>query len=182
MCVRVALQLPAPCPLLLRPTPHSGSAAAPPCMLLRSLPRHRATTSVSAAIRSASSVTSVSPAPPSRPELWVSDRAEWRQWLLFNHDRAPEIWLRMPLKSSGHSGVSYEAAVEESLCFGWIDSTLARSQADGWRRQRFTLRTIKSQWSTLNQSRAERLIAAGAMHPVGLAAVNRAKAKGRWKS
>lgn len=162
-------------------------------MILRSLTRPQSLASVriaSAAIRSASFSSSSAAAPsatlppPSvaRAELWVSSRAEWREWLLSNHDRVREIWLRMPLKSSGHSGVSYEAAVEESLCFGWIDSTMARSQQDGWKRQRFSPRTLKSQWSKLNQARAERLIADGAMHPAGLVAVERAKTDGRWSS
>jgi uncharacterized protein YdeI (YjbR/CyaY-like superfamily) len=113
-------------------------------------------------------------------ELRVTSRAEWRTWLEHNHQTASAIRLLIPLKDSGHAGPSYAEAVEVALCFGWIDGHLGKSQGDGYRRQRFTPRRPKSNWSASNKERVTRLIANGEMTEVGLAEVNAAKADGRW--
>ncbi|MDQ3108170.1 MAG: YdeI/OmpD-associated family protein, partial [Actinomycetota bacterium] len=75
----------------------------------------------------------------------------------------------------------YAGGVEVALCFGWIDGQRATSPADGWFRQRFTPRTAKSPWSKINRDKVEALAAAGRMAPAGVAAVDAAKADGRWE-
>lgn len=109
-------------------------------------------------------------------------RDEWRSWLAAEHDRRPDgVWLEYAKKGSGHESVTRAEAVEEALCFGWIDSQ-AKSVDDEWSSQRFTPRRARSKWSRLMREKAEELIASGAMQPAGLAEVERAKADGRWDS
>ena len=106
-------------------------------------------------------------------------RAEWRRWLAANHTSAPGVWLVSWKKPTGKPAVGYGAAVEEALCFGWIDS-LAKTVDEERSRQLFTPRRPKSSWSASNVERVERLLAAGLMEPAGLAAVEDAKARGAW--
>ena len=102
--------------------------------------------------------------------LYVTDREEWRSWLEEHHATEPEIWLVYYRKGSGKGRIAYNDAVEEALCFGWIDST--NKDIDGERfAQRFTPRGKKSEWSPMNKERARRLIAAGRMTRAGLAAL-----------
>jgi uncharacterized protein YdeI (YjbR/CyaY-like superfamily) len=97
----------------------------------------------------------------------VTTRAEWRAWLAENHDRESEIWLVSDKKATGRPRVPYADAVEEALCFGWIDG-IAKS-IDGQRyAQRFTPRREKSNWSLLNRRRFARLVRAGKMTAAGL--------------
>jgi uncharacterized protein YdeI (YjbR/CyaY-like superfamily) len=98
----------------------------------------------------------------------VKNRAEWRAWLQTHHDSKREIWLLLPSKSGGKSGVSYLHAVEEALCFGWIDGIQKKFDTD-YAAQRFTPRRPKSHWTELNKERARRLIAQGLMTPAGYA-------------
>ena len=100
--------------------------------------------------------------------LYVPDRAAWREWLAENHVTVPEIWLLYAKKSSGKPGVAYSDAVEEALCFGWIDGLAKKFDAD-FSAQRFTPRRVKSNWSELNKERVRRLIIAGQMTAAGLA-------------
>lgn len=102
--------------------------------------------------------------------LYASNREDWRGWLLDNHQTAREIWLIFYKKASGKTGVSYDEAVEEALCFGWIDS-LARRIDDERRAQRFSPRKPKSVWSDSNKQRIRRLIQEGKMTEAGLATV-----------
>jgi uncharacterized protein YdeI (YjbR/CyaY-like superfamily) len=106
-------------------------------------------------------------------------RAEWRRWLAANHTGAPGVWLVSWKKPTGKPAVGYDAAVEEALCFGWIDSTQRRID-DERSRLLFTPRRPRSNWSPSNVERVERLLAAGLMQPAGLAAVEDAKARGAW--
>jgi uncharacterized protein YdeI (YjbR/CyaY-like superfamily) len=101
--------------------------------------------------------------------LDVPDRRRWRAWLEKHHDSEPEIWLVYHTKASKKPSISYNDAVEEALCFGWIDSTNKKHGPDS-RAQRFTPRRPKSPLSEMNKVRIRRLHAAGLMTEAGLAA------------
>lgn len=104
--------------------------------------------------------------------LYVKNRSEWRKWLSENHDKEKEIWLINYRKDSGKVSIPYNDAVEEALCFGWIDS--AEKGIDSERSaQRFTPRKPKSQWSQTNKERVRRLIKDGKMIPAGLAVLEK---------
>jgi uncharacterized protein YdeI (YjbR/CyaY-like superfamily) len=100
------------------------------------------------------------------PTLYVPDRAAWREWLAEHHADTPAIWL-ISYKTTRPS-VPYLAAVEEALCFGWIDGIAKRMDAER-SAQRFTPRRPKSHWTELNKERARRLITAGLMSDAGRA-------------
>lgn len=100
--------------------------------------------------------------------VYVATRAKWREWLNENHNSETEIWLIYPRKSSGRSRIPYNDAVEEALCFGWIDS-IEKPMDDDSSAQRFTPRKQKSNWSELNKERARRMIEAGKMTESGFA-------------
>jgi uncharacterized protein YdeI (YjbR/CyaY-like superfamily) len=114
-------------------------------------------------------------------QVYARDRAEWRAWLAANHSTSPGIWLVFDKKSSRADRLAYGDAVEEGLCFGWIDSTV-RTLDDARYLQLFTPRKPKSTWSRPNKERVERLIAQGLMSGAGLAAIELAKANGAWTS
>ena len=92
-----------------------------------------------------------------------STRAEWREWLHENHNKTEEVWFVFPLRSSGESSISYNDAVEEALCFGWIDSTVG-SLDDHHKIQRFTPRNPKSSYSQANKERLKWLADRGLIH------------------
>lgn len=100
--------------------------------------------------------------------LQVTNRSDWRTWLEQNHDKATEIWLVYYKRHTGLLSISYEDAVEEALCFGWIDSIVRRIDDERYA-QKFTPRSDKSQWSALNKRRVAKLIREGRMTPAGLA-------------
>ena len=103
-------------------------------------------------------------APDERKMIKTKDRATWRAWLEARHADSPSIWLLFHKQSSGRTGVSYEEAVEEALCFGWIDSR--RNMLDEHRYiQLFAPRKPRGAWSRINKERIERLVAAGLMAP-----------------
>ena len=106
-------------------------------------------------------------------------REEWRRWLAANHASSPGAWLVSWKPATGRPAVGYDAAVEEALCFGWIDS-LAKTVDEERSHQLFSPRRPGSRWSRSNRERVERLLAAGVMEAAGLAAVERAKANGAW--
>jgi uncharacterized protein YdeI (YjbR/CyaY-like superfamily) len=91
-------------------------------------------------------------------------REEWRQWLQENHDKKPDIWFVFPLKASGETSISYNDAVEEALCFGWIDSTI-RSPDGKYKIQRFSPRNPKSSYSQSNKERLRWLADRGMIIP-----------------
>jgi uncharacterized protein YdeI (YjbR/CyaY-like superfamily) len=92
--------------------------------------------------------------------LRVSHRGAWRAWLAEHHATEPEVWLVYPRKATGQPRIAYNDAVEEALCFGWIDSTVKTLDA-GHTAQRFTPRRAGSGYSQTNKERLRRLIAAG---------------------
>jgi uncharacterized protein YdeI (YjbR/CyaY-like superfamily) len=106
-------------------------------------------------------------------------RQEWRDWLAKNYDRSPGIWFVYYKKSANKLRVSYDEAVEEALCFGWIDS-LPRKIDDERSSLLFTPRKPKSVWSKLNKTRIEKLIENNLMTEIGLAKIEKAKLDGSW--
>ena len=111
--------------------------------------------------------------------LPLSDRASWRAWLEQHHARIAGVWLVSFKKATGKPRVDYEHAVEEALCFGWIDS-VARTLDEERAMQLFTPRKPRSPWSMSNKIRVERLVAAGLMRPAGLAKIEQARLDGSW--
>lgn len=112
------------------------------------------------------------------PTFDPTDRAAWRAWLTENGESAGEGWVVMYKQRAGR-GVSYPDAVEEALCFGWVDShTKGRDELS--RYQRFSPRKPKSTWSKSNRERVERLTAEGRMTDAGQAMVDLAKRTGTW--
>lgn len=104
----------------------------------------------------------------------------WGSWLAEHHQAAKGLWLKLAKKGSGIDTVTYAAAVEGALCYGWIDGQAA-SYDDMYWLQRFTPRGSKSVWSKVNRSTALQLIADNRMAPAGLAAVEAAQRDGRWE-
>jgi uncharacterized protein YdeI (YjbR/CyaY-like superfamily) len=105
--------------------------------------------------------------------LHASTPAAWRAWLERNHARAAEIWLVFHSRASGRRSISYNDAVDEALCFGWIDSTVKKLDPHS-RAQRFTPRRKSSPVSEMNKARARRLIRERRMTPAGRAALGTA--------
>ncbi|MFJ4105406.1 YdeI/OmpD-associated family protein [Amycolatopsis japonica] len=106
--------------------------------------------------------------------------AEWRAWLAGNAGTEKEIWLVIRHKDSGVPSVRIEEAMEQALCFGWIDGLHRKNDATS-SRLRFTPRNPRSTWSRVNRERAARLITEGQMTGRGQAMIDLAKAKGRWQ-
>lgn len=119
--------------------------------------------------------------PVELPELVVSDARAWREWLGEHHEE-PGVWLVLAKKGASQpTSLTYEQALEEALCHGWIDGQVGRRD-EGTYRQRFTPRRRRSAWSKRNATIAERLLAEGRMHAAGIVEVERAKADGRWQA
>ena len=104
---------------------------------------------------------------------------EFHEWLSANHLKSGGIWLRIFKKGSGKPSITYPEALDEALCFGWIDARKERYDASSWL-QRFTPRRPKSGWSKINTQHAKRLTGAGRMRAAGRAQVDAAKKDGRW--
>jgi uncharacterized protein YdeI (YjbR/CyaY-like superfamily) len=102
-------------------------------------------------------------------ELYVTTRKEWRKWLEKNHSTVNEVWLRYYKKPSGKPRIPYADAVEEALCFGWIDGKIKKIN-DDYYIQRFTPRRPGSRWSKYNIERVSKLIRKRLMKPAGLEA------------
>ncbi|HST46810.1 YdeI/OmpD-associated family protein [Jatrophihabitans sp.] len=115
------------------------------------------------------------------PELLVPDAAAWRAWLADNHASSPGVWLVLTKKGGQVTALDYPAALDEALCYGWIDGQVARRD-EGSTRQRFTPRRSRSAWSKRNVEHIARLSAEGRIMPAGQAAVDAAKADGRWEA
>lgn len=107
------------------------------------------------------------------------DREEWRKWLEENGSSEKEVWVVIYKKHSGRRGLQYQKAVEEAICFGWIDSKM-QSIDTGKFRQRFSPRKKTSIWSKINKETAEKMIQRGKMAPAGFETINKAKANGKW--
>jgi uncharacterized protein YdeI (YjbR/CyaY-like superfamily) len=114
--------------------------------------------------------------------LTVPDVTAWHAWLSEHHEHSTGIWLRLAKKGTQEpTRLSYDEALDEALCHGWIDGQVRRLDEQTFR-QRFTPRRSRSVWSKRNVSHIARLIDEGRMQPAGLAAVERAKADGRWEA
>ncbi len=111
----------------------------------------------------------------------VADRSTWRTWLAKHHGQTEGVWVKLAKKNKGVSSVSYSEALEEAMCYGWIDGQIQK-YSEQFYLQRFTPRRPKSVWSKVNTEKAEALIAAGRMQPAGLAVVQSAKDDGRWEA
>ncbi len=115
-------------------------------------------------------------------ELVVVDAGAWREWLAEHHHEATGVWLVLAKKGTSEpTGLTYEQALDEALCHGWIDGQIRRRDERTFR-QRFTPRRARSAWSKRNVGHVERLLGQGRMHPAGMAAVEQAKANGRWQA
>lgn len=104
--------------------------------------------------------------------VFFADAAAFRAWLEKHHATATELWMGLRRKGHPDRGLTWEDAVPEALCFGWIDSISYRIDDDA-RRQRWTPRKATSNWSAVNVAHVERLLAEGRMHPAGIAAFER---------
>ena len=105
---------------------------------------------------------------------------DWRAWLSLNHTREKETWLLITKKNSRQGGTSYNQALEEALCFGWIDGKMKSIDEDKFV-LRFSPRKPKSIWSKMNKENTERLIASGRMTGAGLTVIEEAKKNGAWE-
>ena len=116
------------------------------------------------------------------PELIVADAAAWRVWLAEHHEGSAGVSLVLAKKGTTEpTSLTYDQALDEALCYGWIDGQVQRRDETTYR-QRFTRRQSRSSWSKRNVGIVERLRLEGRMHPAGVAEVERAKADGRWEA
>lgn len=113
------------------------------------------------------------------PVLLVKNQKELEEWLKKNHEKFPAVWIKFAKKNSDAISITYDEALEVSLCYGWIDGLLNKFD-DQFYVIRFTPRKKQSIWSKRNVEQAERLIKAGKMQAHGFAAINTAKANGNW--
>lgn len=111
--------------------------------------------------------------------FFAPDREAWRAWLEEHHATEREIWLVMLKTHVPRPSVTYDEAVEEALCYGWIDGMLRRIDGES-HMLRFTPRKRGSVWAVSNKARVERLIAEGRMTPEGMVLVDEAKRRGEW--
>ena len=112
--------------------------------------------------------------------LTFTSASSWARWLRAKGSSSGAVWLRLARKGSPLRTLSYQEALEEALCHGWVDGQKRALDDDAWL-QRFSRRGPRSTWSQINREKATQLIEAGRMSPEGLAAVNAARAAGRWK-
>src|SRR5687768_12416115 len=115
------------------------------------------------------------------PRFRPTSRKAWRDWLAKHHTSSTGVWLVYAKKHSGLATLTYNDAVEEALCFGWIDSKINPID-DTFYMQVFTPRKAQSAWSALNRTRVKRLVAAGLMTAAGAAAIRAAKKSGTWEA
>jgi uncharacterized protein YdeI (YjbR/CyaY-like superfamily) len=115
------------------------------------------------------------------PILQFDGQADWAAWLQRHHESSQGAWLKLAKKASGITTVTHTEALEEALCYGWIDGQSARFD-EAFYLIRFTPRRARSKWSQLNCEKVERLMSEGRMKPAGLAQVEAAKEDGRWEA
>jgi uncharacterized protein YdeI (YjbR/CyaY-like superfamily) len=108
-----------------------------------------------------------------------ANRQEWRAWLAENYDKKDGVWMVSYKRETGKSRVTYDEAVEEALCFGWIDSVPNKID-DERSKQLFSPRNLKSNWSKLNKERVAILIANGLMTQAGMEKIEYAQQNGQW--
>jgi len=112
-------------------------------------------------------------------QLYFANRDDWRNWLERNHNTKKEAWLIHYKKHTGKPGIQYDDAVEEALCFGWIDGKLRSIDSDKYA-LRYSPRRKNSVWSEANKKRAERMIIQGRMAQAGLTKIRQAQESGEW--
>ena len=118
--------------------------------------------------------------PDELADLIAVDAGAWRRWLGGHHDTASGVWLVLAKKGTSEpTTLTYDLALDEALCHGWIDGQ-KRRRDEGTYRQRFTPRRARSQWSARNVAIVSRLITQDRMHPASMTQVVRAKGDGRW--
>lgn len=113
------------------------------------------------------------------PVMAFANQGDWAAWLAANHASTLGIWLRIAKKASGVASVTYDEALEEALCYGWIDGQKKTYDEGSWL-QKFTPRGAKSIWSKVNREKVLALIERGRMQPAGHAQIERARQDGRW--
>jgi uncharacterized protein YdeI (YjbR/CyaY-like superfamily) len=111
--------------------------------------------------------------------FYPENNAEWRKWLEENHRKEQAVWVVFYTKSSGKPSMTWSEAVDEALCFGWIDSKVI-SMGDGKLHQFFSKRKAKSTWSKINKEKIERLVREGLMTRAGHESIELAKENGSW--
>jgi uncharacterized protein YdeI (YjbR/CyaY-like superfamily) len=112
-------------------------------------------------------------------EVYIKNRVEWRKWLFRNHNKNSGIWLVFYKKKTDKPALAYETAVEEALCFGWIDSIIKKIDDSKYARK-FTPRKNQSKWSQINKKRASKMIEEGRMTKTGISRIEFAKQTGQW--
>jgi uncharacterized protein YdeI (YjbR/CyaY-like superfamily) len=110
---------------------------------------------------------------------FFASSADWEDWLKEHHEDTSGIWIKFAKKGSGITSLNYAQALDGALCYGWIDGQ-SKSIDDVYYLQKFTSRRPKSIWSKRNVGKVAELITAGKMQPAGQAAIDAAKADGRW--
>jgi uncharacterized protein YdeI (YjbR/CyaY-like superfamily) len=115
------------------------------------------------------------------PILELADRHAWELWLEFNHESSSGVWLKLAKRGAASATVAHGEALEEALRYGWIDGQAQPCDESFWL-VRFTPRRPRSKWSQNNREKAMRLIEQGRMKPAGHAAIEAAKADGRWEA
>ena len=113
--------------------------------------------------------------------LLFKDQQQWASWLEAHHASSPGIWMQIAKKSSGLTSASYVEALEEALCYGWIDGQKKSHDESSWL-QKFTPRGPKSVWSKINREKAQELVKLKRMKAAGLKAIEAAKQNGCWDS
>jgi uncharacterized protein YdeI (YjbR/CyaY-like superfamily) len=113
--------------------------------------------------------------------IQCKNRKAWRNWLEKNHATEKSVWLIIYKKESGTSSVYYPEAVDEALCFGWVDSKVNKRDDYSYY-QYFAKRNARSNWSRVNKEKVERLLQQGLMAPAGLAMIELAKQSGTWSA
>jgi len=111
--------------------------------------------------------------------LELETSTQWHDWLEANHDHCSEIWLIFYRKASGKQAINYQEALDEALCFGWVDSLIKKIDGTKYARK-FTLRRDGSSWSLVNKERVQQLISQGKMTESGMAKVHAAQRSGSW--
>ena len=111
--------------------------------------------------------------------LYIENRDQWRDWLQGNHASKKEIWLVYYKKHTGKPRIPYNDAVEEALCFGWIDSIVKKIDDEKYA-QKYTPRKKRSGWSELNKKRVETMISQGKMTDAGMKTIEEAKKNAKW--
>lgn len=113
--------------------------------------------------------------------FYAKSTLAWREWLSKHHKSEKSVWLKIFKKGSGVKSVKYDSAVNEALCFGWVDSKVNKGD-DKFYYQFFAKRNPKSNWSRINKEKVKRLVEQGKMHESGLKMMEIAKSTGTWNA